>query len=263
MPHLTVGGSAELHYRIDGTGSPALLLFNGATLPLEFWGPVAERLSQQHRVIRFDPRNAGATRAEGRFTLNDVAADAAALLDRAEVESAVAVGHAWGGRAAQVFARDYPHRVTGLVLCGTGGQLPAEDNGELTEKLREAMRADDRKAWEEAIELLFCAPGFSERSPDIFEDLCDSIWQHRPPRGVRWDPRVSPSPSYWGTCRAPALLIYGRLDRNGTPANAEDLHASLPDSKLIFVEDAGHFAIREAEPLVVDEILHFVAELQA
>ena len=112
MPYLTVGGSAELHYRNDGTGSPALLLFNGATLPLEFWGPVAERLSQQHRVIRFDPRNAGATRAEGRFTLNDVAADAAALLDRAEVESAVAVGHAWGGRAAQVFARDYPHRVT-------------------------------------------------------------------------------------------------------------------------------------------------------
>ena len=75
--------------------------------------------------MRLDQRNAGATRASGSFSLLDVAADAAALLDHLKIERAIVAGHAWGGRVAQVFARDYPHRVTGLVICGTGGQFPA------------------------------------------------------------------------------------------------------------------------------------------
>ncbi len=261
MPHQSVDRAAQVHYCIDGEGPHTLILFNGASLPLEFWGPVAERLAEHHRVIRFDPRNAGATRAEGSFTLNDVAADAAGLLDLAEVERAVLVGHAWGGRVAQVFARDYPHRVEGLVICGTGGQLPAVPAGDLNRQLRDAMRAQDRPGWERAIEALFCAEGFAERSPDTFRDLGDAIWNHRAPRGIRWDPRVSPSPTYWGLCRAPALLIYGEHDRNGTPANAKDLHARLPSSRLVFVENAGHFVIREAEERVVDEILRFVSAL--
>jgi 3-oxoadipate enol-lactonase len=70
-------------------------------------------------VVRFDQRNAGATQADGSFSLLDIAADAAALLDYLKIERVIIAGHAWGGRVAQVFTRDYPHRVAGLVLCGT------------------------------------------------------------------------------------------------------------------------------------------------
>ncbi|MBI4768473.1 MAG: alpha/beta fold hydrolase [Deltaproteobacteria bacterium] len=73
------------------------MLFNGATLPLQFWDPVARDLAIQDRVLRLDQRNAGDTRASGSFSLLDVAADAAALLDHLQIERVIVAGHAWGG----------------------------------------------------------------------------------------------------------------------------------------------------------------------
>ena len=69
MPGLRMTQQIELNYRVDGSGAPVWLLFNGATLPLEFWDPVAARLSDAGTVVRFDQRNAGATRAEGAFSV--------------------------------------------------------------------------------------------------------------------------------------------------------------------------------------------------
>ena len=67
----------RIHYRLDGEHGPLLLLFNGAGLPLTFWGSLAQRLAQYCRVLRFDQRNAGRTEFEGNFSLLDTAADAA------------------------------------------------------------------------------------------------------------------------------------------------------------------------------------------
>jgi pimeloyl-ACP methyl ester carboxylesterase len=253
--------SVDIHYEVEGSGPATFLLFNGASLPLEFWGPVAPALAQHGRVLRFDQRNAGTTRAPGTFTLNDVAADAARLLDLVEAERAVVVGHAWGGRAAQVFARDYPHRVRGLVICGTGGELPVAGNGEISARLVAARRAGDRPAWEAALTELYCAPGLPARDPATFASIAAVIWDNRPPRDVKADAKVSPSSSYWGTCRAPALLLYGRHDRFGTPENGADLHARLRDSRLVMIEEAGHFLVREQADRIVSEIVAFASAL--
>ena len=67
-------------YRVDGHGATTWLLFNGATLPLAFWDPVATALATADKVVRFDQRNAGASRATGVFSLLVTAADAAAVL---------------------------------------------------------------------------------------------------------------------------------------------------------------------------------------
>ena len=85
--------SARIPYAVQGDG-PAIVLINGATLPLAFWDPVAERLASRARVIRFDQRNAGASDFAGSFSLLDVAADVDALLQALDVEQAVVAGHA-------------------------------------------------------------------------------------------------------------------------------------------------------------------------
>ncbi|MFL2519767.1 MAG: alpha/beta fold hydrolase [Candidatus Azotimanducaceae bacterium] len=133
-----------INYRVDGDGDTTWLLLNGATLPLEFWDPLARALALRDTVVRFDQRNAGATRAQGSFSLLDTAADAAAVLEHLGVKSVIVVGHAWGGRVAQVFARDYPHLCQALVICGTGGHLPATVPDESLVALREAGRGGDK-----------------------------------------------------------------------------------------------------------------------
>ncbi|HSG91999.1 MAG TPA: alpha/beta hydrolase [Pseudomonadales bacterium] len=263
MSTLELATRVSLRHRLDGSGSTALLLFNGATLPLEFWDPVVARLAQRCRVIRFDQRDAGGTRFEGRFTLGDVATDAAALLDALAVDKVVAVGHAWGGRVAQVFVRDHPHRCRGLVVCGTGGQFPATVTFEELAAIRDARRARDRDAFARALHACYCAATYPEQDPHGFAALVDLLWSNPGNGAAEWDPAVNPSPSYWGMARLPALLLYGTEDRNGTPENARDLSVRLATKRLEFVEDAGHFLIRETPERVATEILTFVDELES
>jgi len=258
VPSLLRQSEADIHYRVDGEGESVFLLFNGQSTALEFWGTLATRLAERGRVIRFDQRNAGKTQFKGSFGLNDVAADAAALLDELEIDEVNVVGHAWGGRAAQVFVRDYPHRVHAMVICGTGGQLPSISDPEDQKALATARKSGDLDSWRKYIEKVYCAPGFHSRDADKFEEVCQVLLDNPPPQGARLDMRVCPSPSYWGTARVPALLIYGWHDKNGTPENAEDLHSRLYDSKLMMVKDAGHFVIREKEDQVLAAIQDFV-----
>ena len=88
MSTLTRQISHQINYEFDGETGPVLLLFNGAGLPLTFWGSLASRLARRCRVLRFDQRNAGLSRYEGSFSLLDIAQDAAALLLCLSVNSA-------------------------------------------------------------------------------------------------------------------------------------------------------------------------------
>ena len=86
----------QINYRVDGDGDIAWLLFNGATLPLAFWDPVAVALATTEKVVRFDQRNAGASHAMGAFSLLDTAADAAAVLAQLELSRVIAGGSCLG-----------------------------------------------------------------------------------------------------------------------------------------------------------------------
>ena len=249
-----------INYRVDGDGDTTWLLLNGATLPLEFWDPLARALALRDTVVRFDQRNAGATRAQGSFSLLDTAADAAAVLEHLGVKSVIVVGHAWGGRVAQVFARDYPHLCQALVICGTGGHLPATVPDESLVALREAGRGGDKPTWSQLVEQIYCAPGFAARQPQEFAELLRLMW---PPsrREARWDARVAPSVSYWGLAAVPTLLIYGERDRFGTPLNADDLQSRLAHVHRLDIADAGHFVIREATQQIFAALQDFAARL--
>ena len=261
MAILERGQDLGINYQVDGDAGTTWLLFNGATLPLEFWDPLIGVLAARDTVVRFDQRDAGATRAQGPFSLLDTAADAAALLEHLGLRSAVVVGHAWGGRVAQVFARDYPHLCDGLVICGTGGHVPATVSDESLTELREAGRAGDKDTWSRLVEQIYCAAGFAARQPDEFADLLRTMW---PPsrRSARWDARIAPSASYWGLAPLPTLLIYGAQDQFGTPENADDLQSRLADVRRLDIANAGHFVIREATPQVVQALQDFALDLK-
>ena len=262
MPRAEVNG-ATVHYTVTGAGYPAFLLFNGAGLRMASWGELADRLATLGTVVQFDQRGAGATSFEGRFSLATVAADAHALLDVLGVEQVVAIGHAWGGRVAQVLARDYPERLNGLVLCGTGGVKPPAFDPAARERLRVSAVRGDRRTFEQAVVDLYCAQDFPERDPNKARVVFEELWEWRfDGKGAAEASLATPSESYVGTARCPVLLLYGSEDKFGTRENAWELHRRLPTSRLVFIEDAGHLVIREQPVRVFEEISAFVAELE-
>jgi pimeloyl-ACP methyl ester carboxylesterase len=67
---------------------------------------------------------------------------------------------------------------------------------------------------------------------------------------------------YWGQVpdSIPVLLVYGTEDKFGHPANARDLAQRLTNSKLVFIEGAGHMAIQEEPEQIISEISEFIKE---
>ena len=134
-------GDVEIHYEDMGDPNhPAVLLIMGLGAQLLLWrkGFCEKLVDQGLRVIRYDNRDVGlSTKLRGRrtpgswapnmvrsflgvrspavYTLEDMADDAAALLDHLDIERAHVVGASMGGMIAQVFAAraQDPHHYAG------------------------------------------------------------------------------------------------------------------------------------------------------
>jgi pimeloyl-ACP methyl ester carboxylesterase len=146
MPHASANG-LQIYYESHGPddGEPILLIM-GLGAQMTRWSPAfySKLVDAGHRVILYDNRDVGLTEKldaagppdiagvvgaiqAGRkpavaYTLDDMAADAAALLDALDIERAHVVGASMGGMIAQLVAADYPQKTLSLtsVMSSTG-----------------------------------------------------------------------------------------------------------------------------------------------
>jgi proline iminopeptidase len=143
-----------LTFDVEDTGprdAPAVLLIMGLGMPAALWpeGFVDALLAAGLHVIRFDNRDCGHSthlrtpvatrrlpaaiarallrlRVAAPYTLDDMADDAAGLLDALGVARAHVVGASMGGMIAQVMAARHPSRVASLVsiMSSSGNPTP-------------------------------------------------------------------------------------------------------------------------------------------
>src|SRR6185436_3674811 len=114
------------HIAVSGpAGAPAILLMHSLGTNLHVWDAQAEDLARGFRVVRYDLRGHGLTELSTEpFTLDDLAADALAVLDVCGIAAAHIGGVSIGGMIAQAIAAQAPKRVTSLILCDTALALP-------------------------------------------------------------------------------------------------------------------------------------------
>jgi pimeloyl-ACP methyl ester carboxylesterase len=121
---LVVAGRGELFYRFHRNPDPAaptVLLLHGwtATADLQFF-TAYETLAARCSFVTIDHRGHGrGLRADGRFELEDVADDAAALVEALGVGPVITVGYSMGGPVSMLLARRHPHLVRGIVVQAT------------------------------------------------------------------------------------------------------------------------------------------------
>ena len=103
-----------LRCELSGGGDRTLVLVHEMGGSLESWDDVAPRFSKSRRILRYDTRGAGLSqKIRGELTLDTMADDIAALLDRLGIAGKVALaGVAVGGAIALHFAARYPERTS-------------------------------------------------------------------------------------------------------------------------------------------------------
>jgi pimeloyl-ACP methyl ester carboxylesterase len=296
MPQVRANG-IEIEYESFGRDrDPTVLLIMGFSGQLTLW-PVAlceGLVARGFHVVRFDNRDVGksthltekgapdigalmAQAAAGApvtapYTLSDMAADAAGLLDAIGVERAHIVGASMGGMIAQLVAADHAPRTKSLVsIMSTTGRR------DLPPGKPEAMAAlmtppastsrDDRIAAALRTWRTIGSPGYpasdaelrAAAERDIDRVPYDPIGVARQMAAIMASP---PRNEKLAGVRVPALVIHGADDPLVPVEGGKDTAASIPGADLVIVPGMGHDFTEALVPVYLKHIGDFVTRVE-
>ncbi|MEO6363599.1 MAG: alpha/beta hydrolase [Caldimonas sp.] len=266
------GISLEVEDHGPPTGEP-LLLVMGLGMQLLGWheGFVDTLVERGFRVIRYDNRDIGLStsfdaagvpnlavdslryaigmRVKSAYSLSDMAADAAGVLDALGLPSAHVCGASMGGMIAQRLAADAPERIRSLTLMMTSSgsrKLPGPSL-----KVRGALIARPQTATIEGIVEHYVAlygligsPAFPATKDDLRERFTRSVKRsYRPAGTARQMVAIAADGDRSGVLaglRMPTHVIHGAADVLVPVQAGRDLAARIAGATLDVVEGMGH-----------------------
>jgi len=235
----------------------SVVLLHPLALSGALWNPVAARLGERFTVVAPDARGHGRSPWDGaEFTVEDLAADAAAIIEGLDEQPAHVIGVCMGGCTAIVLAATRPDLVDRLVLVDTTasyGPHRLRSWAERAETAEHAPRAQQlpfqRERW------------FSERFRRDNGDEVDRVSQIF----ARTDSRAHAAAcralagfdatDRLADVRADTLVLVGADDFATPPAMAEQLAGGIQRARLRVLEGARHLSLIErhdAWPAIVD-----------
>lgn len=265
----------KVHYKVYGSGEPAILLLHGFGAYSFSFDPVAQPLSEYGTVIAFDRPAFGFTErpilsnwsGPNPYT-NEFAADlAVGLMDSLGIGQAVLVGHSAGGAVALLTYYRHPERVSALILedaavygAGTPWYM------EILLRLPQAQRLGPLLvrgiAGEAGINTIYLAwhndskitPDTLEgyRRPLMAENWDYALWQYTLASGGL-DLRTNLS-----TISVPVLIISGSEDSIIPSSSAITLADQIPGSSLVLIPECGHIPHEESPQQFLDAVANFL-----
>jgi pimeloyl-ACP methyl ester carboxylesterase len=263
MAFTTASDGTRLHYEVHGSGEPVLLVM-GLGSNAYGWDRTIPWLSQRYETIAFDNRGVGRSDVPaGDYTIERMAADAAAVLDAVGHATARVVGASLGGMIAQRFALAHPERLRSLLLiCTTPGgakHVPAS-----AEVFKALLTPDPdpaalyrRNAW-----FLYGDETRTRHPERIEEDLVSRMRIPTQPAGYLGQLRAAMAHdacNELGTIRVPTLVVHGDADLLVPTPNGRVLAECIPGAELVLVPGAGHMLQADAGDAVREAVLAFLA----
>jgi len=248
MPTLKTPGATLLYTR-SGTGPPVLLI-QGVGVVGNGWAPQVEELSDRFTLVSFDNRGiGGSNNDDGRLTIEDMAADALAVVDALGFERFHVVGHSMGGVIAQALALSAPGRITSLAfLCtfakGSDGSKVTLPMVATALRMRVGTRPMRRNAF---LELIMPERYLQQTDRAALAARLHPLFGHdlaeQPPIVMK---QLSAMSKYDARARLgalagiPTLVVSAAEDRIANPASGKALAGAIPGSRYIEVAGAGH-----------------------
>jgi pimeloyl-ACP methyl ester carboxylesterase len=297
MPRAKANG-IEIEYESFGReGDPAILLIHGFAAQLTLWPEALCRglADKGFRVIRFDNRDVGksthlfdggapdaksliAKLTSGQpvavpYMLDDMAADAAGLLDALGIAKAHIIGASMGGMIAQLAAIQHAEKTKSLVsIMSTTGRrgLPPPKPQALAvltavpaSTAREDLIAAGIKFWR-AIESPAYRASDAEMRASAEREVDRSPYE---PTGFARQMAAliaaKPRQEMLKSVRAPALVIHGADDPLVPVEGGQDTAASIPGAELVIVPGMGHDFTDALVPVYLKHIGDFVTKVEA
>jgi 3-oxoadipate enol-lactonase len=261
--YATINGF-ELAYSVHGDARwPAVVLSHALATSMDLWGYQLPLLASRYRVVLYDLRGHGKSGGTGdQYTLQALASDVAALLDHLEIRRATFVGLSIGGMIGQHLAVKYPDKITGLVLCSTGGRTEPEAKLTLGERINK-VRAEGLNPQLDATLARWFTSRFIQESPETM------AWVSQLILGTSINGFVGCAHAVQGLdiidsleqVRAKTLLIPGEFDLAFPEKVSRAIQQKIPNADLVVLNGAAHIGNVEQAHRFNEILMHFLKRI--
>ncbi|MEQ1517953.1 MAG: alpha/beta hydrolase [Usitatibacteraceae bacterium] len=293
MPDIAANG-ISLHYESLGNeGDPTILLIMGLAVQMIFWPDAFCKMlvDKGFRVIRFDNRDVGLSShldhlavpnvamdyvkfmmrlpMKSAYQIDDMAADAAALIDALGLKRVHVVGASMGGMIGQNLAANYPDKVISLtsIMSTTGRRSLPKPTWKTMRAIMQppAKRGDTEGAINRMVGVLNVITS-KTYPPDqvLLREMCTRhvTRSNYPPGAARQLSAIATSDDRTYTVRkikAPVLVIHGDEDELVSPVcgmeTAREVAYGGGKAKLSILKGMGHDLPAPLLPQIADQIV--------
>ena len=231
-----------------------LLFIHGAGGNRNHWLHQFNGLRSAFNVIVVELPGHGASSAQGADRVGRYAEDVVHVIDALAPTPPILAGHSMGGAIAQTVALNFPDKISGLILVGTGCRLkvvPAILNG-LLDDFEETVGMINRYA-------------FSKMTLDTLVQQGTDEMIKTPPSVLHGDFLAC---DRFDTCERlgdvslPALILCGADDQLTPVKYSEFLLKTLPNAALQTFPEAGHMVMVEKPEEVNTAIRRFALSVR-
>jgi pimeloyl-ACP methyl ester carboxylesterase len=216
-------------------------------------------------VLAFDNRGTGlSAKSPGPYTIEELADDAASVLDARGLERADVYGHSMGGFIALTLALRRPDLVRSLVLVGTGPG--GHEHEPLPPETLEIWLSVVGLPLEEAIRRTFptsFTPDWPAEHHDEYEEwLAARVDPPTPPEC--WWAQFTGSRAFVEQgvpveqVSVPALIVHGELDRVIPVGNGRLLSVRMPNAELVMLPGQAHVPMLEQPAPFAELVCNFL-----
>jgi len=266
----------KLHYRTYGAGEPVLIINGGPGISSDGFGELAQLLSENNRSIIYDQRGTGNSKIlsnnNSDYTIDLMVEDIEVLRKHLGYENWIVLGHSYGGMLAYAYAAKYPERVRAMIQSHSGGMdLRMRDYPDLLDRLSRSQRDELNQLimkisfgdtlretrYQRAKLMAIAYLNDSTRTSEVAERLMTTnrtinsqVWANM--NLINFD--VSEEMKNFNK---PVLILNGvnEIVHKDISIYADSV---LPDSRLILMENCGHYGWLEKPEIYLKEVKEFL-----
>ncbi|MDF9800922.1 esterase [Catalinimonas alkaloidigena] len=253
----------ELNYRSMGEGQPLIILHGifGTSDNLQTFG---KQLAEQYQVFLIDQRNHGASPHSDEFNYEVMAEDLYAFIKKHKLEEVIVLGHSMGGKVAMFFAAQYPELFEKLVVVDIAPRAYPVHHQQILEALS-AVKIDEISSRKEAEEQM--KPYIADFGVRQF--LLKNLKRSDDNKGFAWKlnlPVIKHNIERIGEgldeskykVEKPTLFVRGAKSNYITQEDEKLIKDIFPSSKVVTVENAGHWVHAEQTEKLFQEVSKFL-----
>ncbi|MBS4538429.1 alpha/beta hydrolase [Clostridium sp. D2Q-11] len=237
MLNIEVDG-IKISYDKYGEGEPIVFL-HAANLSKKEWKHQIPYFKNSHRVITMDFPGHGESDLPKEYSIEYFADVIVNVLEKLSIDSFIACGHSLGGMVSQTISIRYPQRVKKLILADSTFGVHPKSQKSLSRRI---MRTTIKNLSIPVLAKFQCR-NLGKYNYEVKEYTHEEVMKftsnHNNYNKIWEATSKFYSKPYLKDIKVPTLIMVGKLN-NVSHEQGQIFNHLIPNSKLVFIEKAGH-----------------------